>query len=994
MKYNFQSPDGIFRGTDFWMLNDKLDAGEIVRQITAMHEQGVNSFIARTYIGLRSDYPGEEFMGKMAVILETAKKFGMKVFLQAGYMPEAIPGLRSDCALHYIIPKKNAELKDEDVVFCAHGEYSFTDVNSVTFLDMFSRESVAHYLLQSYEKMWERFSDYYGKTALSVWVDEPSYNLSYLPYTPKLAEVFEARWGYTLNDKLWMLFIDEGDFHTLRYHYWLTLEELLEHNYFEQIRDWCHAHNLWFSGHLMMEDNMRTCISRACSLMPYYKYFDMPGMDILCAEMNWRYDEILKLSPPANPRYVYANTPMQLVSAANQAGKTHILAEMYGVSSQNFNFRDQRQMFDHFASLGVNHRCVHGMFYSLHGRGKRAYPPHVNYYQPYWSKYHLVTDYVARTSAFITCGKPVRDTLLLHPLETAYTLYRGTNLNRDMPELDELDKAFYQVNYHMLRAQIPFDMGDEITLRDWGKVTPDGLQVGEMTYKTVVVPYYAYIRESTLKLLDEYQQAGGKVIFVGRLPDHVDGKPVTLDPAKYTLVSGIDPLRRILLEMPRDLHIECDGDTSSIQVNHRREGGVDYIMLFNTDCREARPTTLTFDCPRRVMVYDAQTGDISQLAASASSVDVVVPEGASVLLTAERVETAASIVSAESAKPVVSLTLDGGFTVERDTPNALLLEYCQYKYKADDDWSPIDYPALAIHEKLIGEDYNGEIFLRFAFESAVEGLPLQLALEDSALQQITFNGESVDNDSRGRWFRAVQFQIVDLPNALKKGMNIIEIRREFHPLKKALNALTSLFENLGGVELENMYLLGDFSVKTIREPSNNGTTRYSRSFLLDREQISLPGMIELTSKGYPFYAGGMSIRKTFDLPAEMAGKRVTLNAEGFHGCNVEVVVNGISCGDLCWHPYTADITKAVREGENTLELRIVCTLRNLLGPWHRPSGEIGNCWGSYQTPNKPWLGIAPDNVDWYEHREVDTPQWAEGYFLLPLGIEKLVLEAK
>ena len=61
---------------------------------------------------------------------------------------------------------------------------------------------------------------------------------------------------------------------------------------------------------------------------------------------------------------------------------------------ENMNFRDQKYMFDHFASLGINHRSVHGMFYSLRGRGKRAYPPHVLDYQPYWEKYGYLADTV------------------------------------------------------------------------------------------------------------------------------------------------------------------------------------------------------------------------------------------------------------------------------------------------------------------------------------------------------------------------------------------------------------------------------------------------------------------------------------------------------------------------------------------------------------------------------------------------------------------------
>jgi hypothetical protein len=103
---SFKHPDKMYYGTDFWMLNDRLEEDELVRQMHEMKKQGVYSFIARTYIGLKSDYPGNDFKSKLKLIVKTAKELDMKVFLQAGYMPEAVLGLSEDHALRYIYPVK------------------------------------------------------------------------------------------------------------------------------------------------------------------------------------------------------------------------------------------------------------------------------------------------------------------------------------------------------------------------------------------------------------------------------------------------------------------------------------------------------------------------------------------------------------------------------------------------------------------------------------------------------------------------------------------------------------------------------------------------------------------------------------------------------------------------------------------------------------------------------------------------------------------------
>ena len=55
MEKMFKNPPQIYKGTDFWMLNDELKDDEIRRQIAEFHDKGMGAFIARTYVGLRTD---------------------------------------------------------------------------------------------------------------------------------------------------------------------------------------------------------------------------------------------------------------------------------------------------------------------------------------------------------------------------------------------------------------------------------------------------------------------------------------------------------------------------------------------------------------------------------------------------------------------------------------------------------------------------------------------------------------------------------------------------------------------------------------------------------------------------------------------------------------------------------------------------------------------------------------------------------------------------
>ena len=374
---SFQSPAALCRGTDFWMLNDELNENELRRQMRAMHAQGVASLIARTYVGLRSDYPGPDWMRKMHVIVDEARALGMTIFLQAGYMPEAVLDLPEEYSLGDLHCRPAGQ-EGEGITLLSRGGLDYCVKPSKIVLDMLSPEASAFYVCQSYENMWREFRQDFGKTILSVWVDEPSYARVALPWTARLPEAYEALWGEPFPmEKVYLLFEDgEGD-GLLRLRYWRTVLHLMKHSYFRAIQDWGKKNGVWISGHLMEEDSMERQIRATCFTMPMYQYFDIPGVDYLTTYMDWRYGRIKPENPmdPQRPLYAPCNTPLQCASAAHQRGQRLVLAEMYGVTTENLNFRDQKYIFDRFASMGVNHRSVHGLFYSLRGRGKRAIPP-------------------------------------------------------------------------------------------------------------------------------------------------------------------------------------------------------------------------------------------------------------------------------------------------------------------------------------------------------------------------------------------------------------------------------------------------------------------------------------------------------------------------------------------------------------------------------------------------------------------------------------------
>ena len=112
----FATPQDVYRGLDLWMVNDRLDDAELAHQVREFRDKGLYSVIFRTYNGLYSDYPGPEFRHKLRVAVDAARECGLKIVLQAGYMPSAYPDLPPQYALHRIVPTPESELTGTETV--------------------------------------------------------------------------------------------------------------------------------------------------------------------------------------------------------------------------------------------------------------------------------------------------------------------------------------------------------------------------------------------------------------------------------------------------------------------------------------------------------------------------------------------------------------------------------------------------------------------------------------------------------------------------------------------------------------------------------------------------------------------------------------------------------------------------------------------------------------------------------------------------------------
>ena len=992
-EYSFQNPDDKYRGLDLWMVNDNLSDEEIKKQVYEFKKKGFYSVVFRTYNGLVSDYPGPMFKSKLRTAVDAARECGLKIALQAGYMPSAYPNLPPEYALHRIVPTPISAIGEGDVVLATYGDIAFLDKIAPATVNMLSASAVDYYIRTAYEENWAEFADEYGKTIISVWLDEPRFDNRYLTWTPDFSERFSARFGYSIKDTLPSLYFDVGDYKHVRYDYFTFLRESMEQCYYTRVRLWCHAHNLSFAGHLMGEERLTMQIAQATCVMPFYKYFDVPGIDMLTAVHDW-YDKPLVPQTASARRFTERSmhvSAIQLSSIAEQSGKDLKLCEMYGVTSPAFVFRDQLHLFDFFAANGINHQCIHAPFYSPRGFRKRFYPQTFNRYSPFWENFRNVKDYVARMSDFVSVGTSGTKICLLHPLETAYGYFRGLiNPNDESPRavVDDYDEMYYRLIVQLYSTQTAFHFVAPSTLDDMGEADGAQLRVGAMRYSAIIIADIEVLSQKTFVLLKKFAKQGGKIYVKGKFPSRLDGvlhetladDLATLDGVRFFETN--EELIRALRESASTYKYECEGDSSRTVINHRFLGNENYFFIHNGDCRKEKRAKLIVDGIHSAFSFNAHTNEITELPAlyRDDKTEIYFTNaigGSSAIFTKPGRREAANLCGAYITIPSDSVCY------EVKGKNLLTLEICTYKTEEMREFTSKPIAVERVTERLKRERYKGMVTLRFTFESDFAAKGLSLVAEDTKDCKITFNGSLVEGDVIGNYSDTEAFEILKLPDVTQIGKNVIEITRYTEPplatrTSDDMKHLFELFRSPEGVDLERIHLLGDFFVDAVPEYTQaSGLDRFAKGFAITDQNLGGEGE-DITAKGYPFYPGPIEYCLRFHLDVDPSTcTRAVLKIGRYNGCSATVSVDGKPIGYIDREPYELAIQSDIlHAGDNEVKIKLLGSFRNMFGPSHFIDYDPTGC------SRFTWHGDY-ENTDCTEY---DKGSLTNSFQLVPYGI--------
>lgn len=1012
----FENPSNRFRPIPFWSWNDELEPEELRYQVAEMKKAGVGGYFMHARSGLKTEYLGEDWFKCIQAGIDAGKEYGLDawVYDEEGWpsgfagglvpamspdyhskfmtmeeysSPEAIDGEALEAMLALYCYDKNtkifrrisksspAALKSSEVILAVRKH-----VNEF-YVDTLNKRAILAFLEVTHEEYLKRFGKDFGTAMHGFFTDEPRLacnNFGELAWSDDLPATFAQKYSYDILNYLPALFLKTEGCEKYRYDFWETVSEMFAGNYMKTIFDWCEAHNCRSTGHIMMEESIFSQMTSTAGVMPFYEYMHVPGIDWL---------RRMIASPVIGK---------QVGSVACQLGKKQVITESFALCGWNVSFEELKWIAEWQFVNGVNQICQHLEAYTIKGSRKRDYPPSLFTQQTWWGEYSRFNDYLGRLCAALSEGDQTADVLLLHPMRSGYISYDGTRTE----EIRLLDSKFEEISYQLSGMHISYHFGDETIIKKYGSVKNAEFIVGRIAYKTVILPDMYAIDKKTLKLLLEFKKQGGTILSTGQLPYYTNGDKEQLrELCKDVITRKAEELRSYLLDKKLvTLSIEENGEEIRDIAYQQREAEDSSIYFLVNHSQEK-----TFQA--RVTILGKQ-GKLLRLKAEDGTQELLpchMEQGNTVFhLTFEPMQSCLLQLVAGSEKEYEVLKEDTEliplpgqlplqWKVEAMDLNAMTLDYCDYRIDGGDWQGRI--PVIKLQNILLELQRPCKIELAFTFEAAADlskNREFYVVIEDAQLYEISVNEALLTCREEG-WWKDKKFKKVTIKPYIKNGLNTIILKTDFVQPQKVYEVLfgENVYETeknkiTYGIELESIYLLGDFGVV-----SKSPFRRVERGAVITEggfEIIDAPSVLpdNFTENGLLFFAGSLTVSRKL-LISSREGKRILLDLQKQKAPLMKVSVNDIPVKTSLWAPYTADITQAVKNGENTVKVQLFASNRNLFGPHHHIDGECYNVGPESFTGRWSWVERKSE-ADATEIIDRTKNYWTDTYSFVDFGI--------
>jgi len=969
----FRSPSAEYTTAPFFVWNYKITREEIDNFLLDFKNQGTSQVFVHPRPGLVTEYLSDEWFDLFKYTVEKGKELGMIVWIYdensypsgfaGGHVPNRMPesynqGQGLKLTQFEILP----DTADKYYLCLKEENGSFTNITSS--LDAEKGKTGRYFL---FSKTWYGRSDWYGgfsyvdlilpgvtqkfiettmsgyeksigqefgKVVPGVFTDEPEIVSSGgIRWTPDLFDVFQQEWHYDLRTQLPSLYEEVGDWKKVRHNYTQTLLQLFIDRWAKPYFQYCEEKDLKFTGHYWEHEwpNMRN----GGDNMAMYAWFQMPAIDMLFNQWN-----------DSTPRAQFGNvrSVKELASAANQTGRQRKMSETYGGSGWEITFEEMKRNGDWEYALGVNLMNQHLTYFTLAGARKYDYPPSFDYHEPWWNDYKSINDHYARLSMALSAGKQVNDILVLEPTTSAW-LYDSYVKRND--KVAVIGQAFQTFITTLEKNQVEYDLGSENIIKDRGSVWNDKFIVGQCRYSTVVIPpVMENLDLKTYKLLEKFVSKGGKLIAFS-LPSLIDGAPSEglndfLSQKADMIIKENDLTTGTIGKYFNNSNVRFTDLSGGVLYHHRRTMS-DGQLLFLAN------SSLTASLKGTVIIKGADAIEMNTVTGEIKGYPCV-QEGSNVSLSVDLSPAGSLLLYVPLVKKespaVPSLPVDheilssaSPMSVNRDNDNAIAIEFCDllignevtkdihtyyaadkvyknYGFKNGNPWNTsVQFKTGTVDRDTFGTNTGFTAVYHFIVKGRFDFTSLKAVVERPDLWSVSINGTGI-NPEAGKWWLDREFKVFNISELVRTGDNTVTLKAS--PMKVH-------------AEIEPVYITGDFSVT----PADKGWTLE-------------PPVKALTAgswkeQGMPFYSWGVTYARDFNIEKPDGQYFVRLN--NWSGTVAEVRVNDQTAPVIAFPPYQSDITGLLKSGINKIQVKVIGSLKNLLGPhFNNPAPGMASPW--------------------------------------------------
>lgn len=868
-----------FKPVPFWSWNDDLQEDELVRQIDWMNESGIGGFFMHARGGLTTPYLGEKWFSCVDACLKRAKELNMEAY---AYDENGWPS-------GFVGGKLLENEEDRD----AYLEYKVGPYDSKSYVsydistDKLIRTTSGDNVLNVYFFRSNSTADICNKNTVRKFI-----NMTHEEY--KKRDKYNNLRGF---------FTDEPQYQRWHHAYTPCMVEYFKEHYNMDIKDKLglmfvekegyrdFRYKYWSAMQQLMLGAFAEQVYNWCDQNHYIltgHYVEEASLGLQMADNAgimsfYAYEHIPGMD--WLKRDIGTDfAPRQVGSVAAQMGREQVLTESFALAGWDATPQELKHIFEWQAVSGnVSLLCHHLLPYSEWGQRKRDYPEHYSAVNP-WAKddFKLFNDQITFIGKTISNSSEEVHIAVMHPIRSCYLNYKRDMIHQSVSELQHNIDAF--VN-KMSALHIPYHFIDETLLKRFGKAEGNKIVLGKCSYDTLIFPLIYTMDKYTEEVIRKFVKAGGKVLLTESKPTYLEGEPY-----EYDYLESNTTLEEILAALPFKA-----SENKNIRISYRKDKETRRMFFYIVNLGDATEFTLN-GCHYYFKKWESRFIDEQKV-----------------------------IDDTRDNKKVIHL--DKSFKVVNKPLNYLTLDTVAYSKDGNEYANPI--PVMGLFNKLLVERYQGDLFLKYTFECKNVPNVCKALIEDQNIKSVRINGYKVEKEG---FVLEKNLRKFDIAQYIKKGQNEVVVNIDFYENETVYYALfgENVTESLVNclvypTTIEAIYLQGDFGVFGQFEDGKEDGVLIGKNFYLDNPKDKVSCLIK---DGYPFFRGNILLEQDIKLE----DSNVVLNIpERF--ALIELTVNGMNLGKHMFEN-DFDLSEYVKPGKNRIQINLMVSNRNLLGPAH------------------------------------------------------------